>query len=871
MSITNVPELFGSMVFNDTVMKERLPKDVYKKLKKTMREGTAIDADVAAVVATAMKDWAISKGATHYTHWFQPMTGITAEKHDSFISPCGGGQVIMEFSGKELVRGEPDASSFPSGGLRATFEARGYTAWDPTSYAFVKDGSLYIPTAFCSYTGQILDKKTPLLRSMDAISTQACRILKLFGKDVKRVTTTVGPEQEYFLIDREDYAKRKDLIFTGRPLFGAMPPKGQEMDDHYFGALRPRVAAFMQELDEELWKLGILSKTKHNEVAPCQHEMAPIFSTTNIATDHNQLTMEVMRTVAQKHGFTCLLHEKPFEGVNGSGKHNNWSISPDRGENLLEPGKNPSENTQFILFLTAVIKAVDEYQDLLRISVASAGNDHRLGANEAPPAIISMFIGIWVGATIIHHFNPIDGLIGSFTGYLVPSIADSWNAGMLIIMALIGGFMYMLSACGGAEAFGRWAEKVANNRKKSQLLAWIAPFVFIFNQGCLLVGVIMRPVTDKTHISRVKLAYITDAMGAPLVSMSPISDNGVYLVGLLAAEIAALNLTGVGAYDLYFGMFQFNLYGVFSVITVLLVILFGLDVGPMYKAEKLAIETGKTYSDTDNLIATPPETDFAEDCKLSMANFLAPMITLILTIFAVVFYTGQIWVNGFIGCFGHANIQMAIAMCFLTGSIAAGIVGIKSKLITLGGAIDKWTKGAASMMQVIMILVCAWSISGLTKSMNIGQFLTGVVQDSIPAALIPAILFLIGVVVSFATGSSWGVWALGMPIALPMANAMGIPLTLAIGAVVSGGLFGDHCSPISDTTIQSSTSACCDHLQHVKTQLPYALTVGISSLIGFLFAGLVAPVLALPVTLVCIIAALLVMKNISRKQAAVAA
>ena len=393
MSITNVPELFGSMVFNDTVMKERLPKDVYKKLKKTMREGTAIDADVAAVVATAMKDWAISKGATHYTHWFQPMTGITAEKHDSFITPTDDGHVMMEFSGKELIKGEPDASSFPSGGLRATFEARGYTAWDPTSYAFVKDGSLYIPTAFCSYTGQILDKKTPLLRSMDAISTQACRILKLFGKDVKRVTTTVGPEQEYFLIDRNDYAKRKDLIFTGRTLFGAMPPKGQEMDDHYFGALRPRVAAFMQELDEELWKLGILSKTKHNEVAPCQHEMAPVFTTTNIATDHNQLTMEVMRTVAQKHGFTCLLHEKPFEGVNGSGKHNNWSISTDRGENLLEPGKNPSENTQFILFLTAVIKAVDEYQDLLRISAASAGNDHRLGANEAPPAIVSIFLG----------------------------------------------------------------------------------------------------------------------------------------------------------------------------------------------------------------------------------------------------------------------------------------------------------------------------------------------------------------------------------------------------------------------------------------------------------------------------------------------
>ena len=389
----NVPELFGSMVFNETVMRERLPKDVYKKLKQTMREGTAIDAEVAPVVATAMKDWALSKGATHYTHWFQPLTGITAEKHDSFISPTDDGGGVMEFSGKELIRGEPDASSFPSGGLRATFEARGYTAWDPTSYAFVKDGTLYIPTAFCSYTGEILDKKTPLLRSMDALSTQACRVLKLFGKDVKRVTTTVGPEQEYFLIDKADYAKRKDLIFTGRTLFGAMPPKGQEMEDHYFGSIRPRVAAFMQELDEELWKLGIFAKTKHNEVAPCQHEMAPVFTTTNIATDHNQLTMEVMRRVAERHGFVCLLNEKPFEGVNGSGKHNNWSISTDTGENLLEPGKAPSGNLQFLLFLTAVIKAVDEYQDLLRISVASAGNDHRLGANEAPPAIISMFIG----------------------------------------------------------------------------------------------------------------------------------------------------------------------------------------------------------------------------------------------------------------------------------------------------------------------------------------------------------------------------------------------------------------------------------------------------------------------------------------------
>ena len=393
MTAKNVPELFGSMVFNETVMKERLPKDVYRKLKKTMREGTAIDADVAAVVATAMKDWAVSKGATHYTHWFQPMTGVTVEKHDSFISPTDDGSVMMEFSGKELIKGEPDASSFPSGGLRATFEARGYTAWDPTSYAFVKDGSLYIPTAFCSYTGEILDKKTPLLRSMEAISTQACRVLKLFGKDVRHVATTVGPEQEYFLIEKKDYAQRKDLIFTGRTLFGAKPPKGQEMEDHYFGSIRPRVAAFMQELDEELWKLGIFAKTKHNEVAPAQHEMAPVFTTTNIATDHNQLTMEVMKRVAQKHGFICLMHEKPFDGVNGSGKHNNWSISTDEGENLLEPGKTPSENAQFLLFLTAVIKAVDEYQDLLRISVASAGNDHRLGANEAPPAIVSMFIG----------------------------------------------------------------------------------------------------------------------------------------------------------------------------------------------------------------------------------------------------------------------------------------------------------------------------------------------------------------------------------------------------------------------------------------------------------------------------------------------
>ncbi len=388
-----VPEYFGSMVFNESVMKERLPKETYKALKRTIEEGTALDPAIAGVVANAMKDWALSKGATHFTHWFQPMTGVTAEKHDSFITPVDHDSVIMEFSGKELIKGEPDASSFPSGGLRATFEARGYTAWDPTSYAFIKDNTLCIPTAFCSYTGEILDKKTPLLRSMDAISKQACRVLKLFGKNCRRVNTTVGAEQEYFLINKADYAKRRDLIFTGRTLFGAMPPKGQEMEDHYFGSIRPRVKAFMEELDDELWKLGITSKTEHNEVAPCQHEMAPIFETTNVATDHNQLTMEVMKRVADKHGFVCLLHEKPFAGINGSGKHNNWSLSTDRGENLLEPGSTPHSNAQFILFLTAVIKAVDEYQDLLRISAASAGNDHRLGASEAPPAVVSMFVG----------------------------------------------------------------------------------------------------------------------------------------------------------------------------------------------------------------------------------------------------------------------------------------------------------------------------------------------------------------------------------------------------------------------------------------------------------------------------------------------
>lgn len=392
--MSTVSELFGSMVFNDTVMKERLPKETYRAMQNAIRDGRRLDASVANVVANAMKDWAIEKGATHFTHWFQPMTGITAEKHDSFISPIKGGHVIMEFSGKELVRGEPDASSFPSGGLRATFEARGYTAWDPTSYAFIKDNTLCIPTAFCSYGGEVLDKKTPLLRSMQAVSRQAMRVLKLFGNaDVTSVNVTVGPEQEYFLVDKELFSRRKDLLYTGRTLFGAMPPKGQELEDHYFGAIKPRIAAFMQDLDTELWKLGVLAKTEHNEVAPAQHELAPIFTTANIAADHNQITMEVMQKLAKKHGFVCLLHEKPFEGVNGSGKHNNWSLCTNTGVNLLEPGDTPYENAQFLLFLCAVIKAVDEYQDLLRISVASAGNDHRLGANEAPPAIISMFLG----------------------------------------------------------------------------------------------------------------------------------------------------------------------------------------------------------------------------------------------------------------------------------------------------------------------------------------------------------------------------------------------------------------------------------------------------------------------------------------------
>ena len=389
-----IPELYGSLVFNNKIMREKLPKDVYKALRKTIENNTHLELDVANAVATAMKEWAIENGATHFTHWFQPMTGLTAEKHDSFISPIGDGEIAMDFSGKELIKGEPDASSFPSGGLRATFEARGYTAWDPTSPAFIKDGTLYIPTAFCSYSGEALDKKTPLLRSMETLSNEATKLLNLLGNtEVTSVSTTVGPEQEYFLVDKDLYKKRKDLVFTGRTLLGAMPPQRQEMEDHYFGTLKPRVSAYMHDLDKELWKLGIPAKTKHNEVAPAQHELAPVFETANVAVDHNQLTMEIMKKVAEKHNLVCLLHEKPFDGINGSGKHNNWSMVTNTGVNLLDPGKNPAENTQFLIFLMAVVKAVDEYADLMRLSVATAGNDHRLGANEAPPAIVSMFLG----------------------------------------------------------------------------------------------------------------------------------------------------------------------------------------------------------------------------------------------------------------------------------------------------------------------------------------------------------------------------------------------------------------------------------------------------------------------------------------------
>ena len=398
--MTEVQKLFGSLVFNETVMKDRLPTATYKAYKAAVLEGSPLNLEIANIIANAMKDWALEHGCTHFTHWFQPMTGITAEKHESFISPTAEGRVIMDFSGKELIQGEPDASSFPSGGLRATFEARGYTAWDPTSYAFIKDNCLCIPTAFCSYTGDVLDKKTPLLRSMNAVSKAACNILKIFGIDTVRVNSTVGPEQEYFLVDKKMWEKRKDLVYCGRTLFGAKSPRGQELDDHYFGIIKQRVLAFMKDLDEELWKLGVLAKTEHNEVAPAQHELAPIFSSTNVASDHNQLMMEFMKRVALRHGLVCLLHEKPYDGVNGSGKHNNWSLATEEGMNLLDPGKEPYKNLRFLTFLAAILKAVDEYQDLLRVSVASAGNDHRLGANEAPPAIVSVFLGTELTAVL---------------------------------------------------------------------------------------------------------------------------------------------------------------------------------------------------------------------------------------------------------------------------------------------------------------------------------------------------------------------------------------------------------------------------------------------------------------------------------------
>ena len=427
--MSNVPKLFGDLVFNETVMKEKLPTATYKAYKAALLTGKNLDLPIANVIANAMKDWALEKGATHFTHWFQPMTGITAEKHESFITPTADGRIIMDFSGKELIQGEPDASSFPSGGLRATFEARGYTAWDPTSYAFIKDNTLCIPTAFCSYTGEVLDKKTPLLRSMSAIDVAARRILDLFGTPTEKVTTTVGPEQEYFLVDKAMWEKRRDLVYTGRTLLGAMPPKGQEMEDHYFGIIKPRVMAFMQELDEELWKLGVLAKTEHNEVAPAQHELAPIFTSTNIATDHNQLTMEFMKRIAAKHNLICLLHEKPFAGVNGSGKHNNWSIGTAEGDNLLNPGSEPHKNTRFLLFLAAIIKAVDEYQDLLRVSVASAGNDHRLGANEAPPAIVSAFLGSELTAILEaiekgEEYNPDGEKFMQIGGNVIPLFAQ---------------------------------------------------------------------------------------------------------------------------------------------------------------------------------------------------------------------------------------------------------------------------------------------------------------------------------------------------------------------------------------------------------------------------------------------------------------
>jgi Na+/H+ antiporter NhaC len=478
--------------------------------------------------------------------------------------------------------------------------------------------------------------------------------------------------------------------------------------------------------------------------------------------------------------------------------------------------------------------------------------------------IVSMFMGVWLGSTIVNGWNPIDGLIKSFTSFIFPQIADMWNAGMLVIMILIGGFIYMISASGASASFEMWAEKEVNSRFRAQLLTWIAPFVFIFNQGCLLVGVIMRPITDKNRVSRVKLAYFTDALGAPLVSMSPISDNGVYLVGLIAAQIAGLGLTGTNEWNLYFRMFLFNFYGIFSVITALLVILFNLDIGGMYKAEKLAMDMGKVYGDSDKLISEPPVSNIPKNYNLTYKNIVVPLLTFIVTIFATIFYTGKIWENGFIGSFGNANIQIAIAFSFLFGSVSASVVAVTTKLLTINKCIDKWTAGGGMMVQVMIILVMAWSISSVTKFMQIGPFVTNVVQNTVMPQMIPAIIFLVGVIISFATGSSWGVWALGMPVAIPMAYKLGIPIPLAIGAVVSGGLFGDHCSPISDTTIQSSTGACCDHIEHVKTQLPYALVVGLASFLGYLASGFINIYLGIPVTFILILAMLLTVKRMAR-------
>ncbi|SHH52882.1 Na+/H+ antiporter NhaC family protein [Clostridium grantii] len=474
--------------------------------------------------------------------------------------------------------------------------------------------------------------------------------------------------------------------------------------------------------------------------------------------------------------------------------------------------------------------------------------------------LISMFVGVWAGASIIMDWNLLDGLLSTFSDYIIPQMADSWNAGMLVLISLIGGFMYMINACGGAEAFGRWAQKHANSRRKAQLMTWVAPFLVLFDQGCLLVGIIMRPVTDRMKVSRVKLAYITDSMGAPLVSMSPINDNGVYLIGLIAAEISALGLSQ-SAYKLYFGMFQFNLYAVCTIFTVLIVILFGLDIGPMYEAEKRAKETGMTYGENDNLIAEPPENSIPENHNLSMINFLAPVLALIITMLTTIFYTGNVLENGVLGSFSNCDIQISIIFSFLIGSVVAGIVGIKSNLINTEDIFEQWTKGAATMVQVLIILIMAWSISSLTKNMEIGSYIAGLLQGNISSASLPFIMFILGIIISFATGSSWGVWAIGLPIAIPLAINMGISLPLIIGAVVSGGLFGDNCSPISDTTIQSSTSACCDHIQHVKTQLPYAAIVGGASAIGYLVAGYASEALALPITMLIIIGILVLLKK----------